>query len=54
MVGIIFVQVSTSSQVLGDRSRQRVHLLSNEVRSVTSALKVVEEVQEEILEIKDE
>ena len=32
----------------------RVHLLSGEVRSVTTALKVVEEVQEEEHEIKDE
>ena len=31
-----------------------VHLLSSEVRSVTAALKVVEEVQEEVQEIKDE
>ena len=32
----------------------RVHLLSSEVRSVTTALKVVEEVQEEVQEIEDE
>ena len=32
----------------------RVHLLSGEVRSVTAALKVVEEVQEEVQEIEDE
>ena len=32
----------------------RVHLLSDEVRSVTTALKIVEEVQEEVQEIKDE
>ena len=32
----------------------RVHLLSGEVRSVTTALKVVEEVQEEVREIEDE
>ena len=31
-----------------------VHLLSGEVRSVTTALKVVEEVQEEVQEVKDE
>ena len=31
-----------------------VHLLSSEVRSVTTALKVVEEVQEEVQEIEDE
>ena len=31
-----------------------VHLLSSEVRSVTTALKVVEEVQEKVQEIKDE
>ena len=31
-----------------------VHLLSGEVRSVTAALKVVEEVEEEVQEIKDE
>ena len=31
-----------------------VHLLSGEVRSVTTALKVVEEVQEEVQEKKDE
>ena len=31
-----------------------VHLLSGEVRCVTSALKVVEEVQEEVQEVKDE
>ena len=31
-----------------------VHLLSGEVRSVTTALKVVEEVQEEVQEIGDE
>ena len=31
-----------------------VHLLSGEVRNVTTALKVVEEVQEEVQEIKDE
>ena len=31
-----------------------VHLLSGEVRSVATALKVVEEVQEEVQEIKDE
>ena len=33
---------------------KRVHLLSSEVRSVTTALKVVEEVQEEVQEIEDE
>ena len=33
---------------------RRVHFLSSEVRSVTSALKVVEEVQEEVQEIEDE
>ena len=32
----------------------RVHLLSSEVRSVTAALKVVEEVQEEVQQIEDE
>ena len=32
----------------------RVHLLSGEVRSVTTALKVVEEVQEGLQEIEDE
>ena len=32
----------------------RVHLLSGEVRSVTAALRVVEEVQEEVQEIEDE
>ena len=32
----------------------RVHLLSSEVRSVPTALKVVEEVQEEVQEIDDE
>ena len=32
----------------------RVHLISGEVRSVTAALKVVEEVQEEVQEIEDE
>ena len=31
-----------------------VHLLSGYVRSVTTALKVVEEVQEEVQEIEDE
>ena len=31
-----------------------VHLLSGEVRSVTTALKVVEEMQEEVQEIEDE
>ena len=31
-----------------------VHLLSGEVRSVTTALEVVEEVQEEVQEIGDE
>ena len=31
-----------------------VHLLPDEVRSVTAALKVVEEVQEEVQEVKDE
>ena len=31
-----------------------VHLLSGEVRSVTTALKLVEELQEEVQEIKDE
>ena len=31
-----------------------VHLLSGEVRRVATALKVVEEVQEEVQEIKDE
>ena len=31
-----------------------VHLLSGEVRSVTTALKVVEEVQKEVQEIEDE
>ena len=31
-----------------------VHLLSADVRSVTAALKVVEEVQEEVQEIEDE
>ena len=30
-----------------------VHLLSGEVRSVTTALKVVEEVQEEVQEVED-
>ena len=30
-----------------------VHLLSGEVRSVAAALKVVEEVQEEVQEVKD-
>ena len=33
---------------------KRVHLLSGEVRSVASALKVVEEVQEGVQEVKDE
>ena len=33
---------------------KRLHLLSGEVRSVTTALKVVEEVQEEVQEVKDE
>ena len=33
---------------------RRPHLLSGEVRSVTTALKVVEEVQEEVQEIEDE
>ena len=33
---------------------KRVHLLSCEVRSVTTALKVVEEVQEGLQEIEDE
>ena len=32
----------------------RVHLLLGGVRSVTTALKVVEEVQEEVQEIEDE
>ena len=32
----------------------RVHLFSGDVRSVTTALKVVEEVQEEVQEIEDE
>ena len=32
----------------------RVHLLSGEVRSVTTALKVVEEVQEGLQEIEDQ
>ena len=32
----------------------RVHLLSSEVRNVTVALKVVEEMQEEVQEIEDE
>ena len=32
----------------------RVHLLLGEVRGVTAALKVVEEVQEEVQEIEDE
>ena len=32
----------------------RVHLLSGEVRSVTTALKVVKEVQEGLQEIEDE
>ena len=31
-----------------------VHLLSGEVRSVTTALKVVEEVQEEVQKVEDE
>ena len=31
-----------------------VHLLSDEVRSVATALKVVEEVHEEVQEVKDE
>ena len=31
-----------------------VHLLSGEVRSVSTALKVVEEVQEEVQEVEDE
>ena len=33
---------------------KRVHLLSGEVRRVATALKVVEEVQEEVQEVKDE
>ena len=33
---------------------KRVQLLLGEVRSVTTALKVVEEVQEEVQKIKDE
>ena len=33
---------------------KRVHVLSGEVRSVATALKVVEEVQEEVQEVKDE
>ena len=33
---------------------KRVHLLSSEVRRVATALKVVEEVQEEVQEFKDE
>ena len=32
----------------------RVHLLSGEVRSVTTALKVVEEMQEKVQEIEDD
>ena len=32
----------------------RINLLSGEVRSVTTALEVVEEVQEEVQEIEDE
>ena len=33
---------------------KRVHLLSGEVRRVATALKVVEEVQEEVQGVKDE
>ena len=33
---------------------KRVHLLSSEVRRVATALKVVEEVQEEVQGVKDE
>ena len=33
---------------------QGVHLLSGEVRRVATALKVVEEVQEEVQDVKDE
>ena len=33
---------------------KRVHLLSGEVRRVATALKIVEEVQEEVQEVKDE
>ena len=33
---------------------KRVHLLSGEVRSVATSLMVVEEVQEEVQEVKEE
>ena len=33
---------------------RRVHLFSSEVRSVVAALKVVEEVQDEVQEVEDE
>ena len=33
---------------------KRIHLLSGEVRRVATALKVVEEVQEEVQEVTDE
>ena len=39
---------------VGEGLVKRVHLLSSEVRRVATALKVVEEVQEEVQEVKDE
>ena len=41
------------SQEVTSETARRHHLLFGEVRSVTTALKVVEEVQEEVQEIKD-
>ena len=47
VVGLGFITCEEVGVVKG------VHLLSGEVRSVATALKVVEEVQEEVQEVKD-
>ena len=48
VVGVGLINCEEAGVVRG------VHTLSGEVRSVTTALKVVEEVQDEVQEIKDE
>ena len=46
------IQKQVKCEEVGDV--KGVHLLSGEVRSVDTALKVVEEVQEEVQEVKDQ
>ena len=48
------VSTSESSRCEEEGVVKGVHLLSGEVRSVTTALKVVEEVQEEVQKVEDE